>query len=120
MRITLFDKNSNASLLLSGIFLIIVGIGVARFTFTSLLPQMLEHRLTLGFSGLLASINYVGYFAGALVAIFIHSAVYKVHFLRFGMFLCIVTTVVLRLHADNFIWIISSLFAGIGSAMLII
>lgn len=120
MRLNLLDKNSNASLLLSGMFMLIVGLGVARFAFTSLLPPMLEHRLTLNFAGVLASINYIGYLVGAFFAIFVKSPTYKVHFLRFGMFICIVTTAVLGLHTDDLIWIIARVLAGFGSALLVI
>ena len=36
--IKLFDRNKNFNILLAGIISIIVGVGVARFAFTSLLP----------------------------------------------------------------------------------
>jgi predicted MFS family arabinose efflux permease len=120
MRLNLLDKNSNASLLLSGIFLLIIGLGVARFAFTSLLPPMLEHRLTLNFAGLLASINYFGYLFGAFFAIFVTSAVYKVRFLRLGMLISIVTTALLGLHTGDLVWIVSRAAAGFGSALLVI
>ena len=57
--INLLDKNSNPAILLAGIIALIIGVGVARFVFTSLLPPMLENHLTISFAGVLASINYV-------------------------------------------------------------
>ena len=69
--INLLDKNSNVAILLAGIIALIIGVGVARFVFTSLLPPMLEDYLTISFAGVLASINYVGYLAGSIFAVFI-------------------------------------------------
>jgi len=60
----LLNPNSNAAILLAGILAIVIGVGVARFAFTSLLPFMLEDFLTLAYTGVLASFNFVGYLAG--------------------------------------------------------
>ena len=67
------DRNDNAAILLAGILALIVGVGVARFVFTSLLPPMLEDYLDVTFAGILASVNYVGYLAGSIFAVFIKS-----------------------------------------------
>ncbi|VWX63287.1 Sugar phosphate permease [Burkholderiales bacterium 8X] len=49
-----------------------VAMGMGRFAFTPMLPVMLhEGKLDLQAGGLLASLNYLGYFAGALVCVFI-------------------------------------------------
>lgn len=57
-----FDKNSNFNIILAGIIKLFIGVGIARFAYTTLLPNMLDNQvLTLTFSGILASINYVGY-----------------------------------------------------------
>ena len=67
MRFNLLDKNSNFNILLAGIIGLFIGVGVARFAYTSLLPSMLEdNTLSLTFSGVLASLNYVGYLSGAI------------------------------------------------------
>ncbi len=42
MNLNLLDRNNNVSILIAGILAVIIGIGVARFAFTSLLPPMLE------------------------------------------------------------------------------
>jgi uncharacterized membrane protein (GlpM family) len=61
---TILNKKSNANIIVAGIFALIIGMGVARFAFTSLLPSMLENRVDISFAGLLASINYFGYLLG--------------------------------------------------------
>ena len=118
--INLLDKNSNVAILLAGIIALIIGVGVARFVFTSLLPPMLEDYLTISFAGVLASINYVGYLAGSIFAVFIKDINTKVKFFRFGMFLCFITTLMLGVTTSETIWIISRVLAGFGAAMALV
>jgi MFS family permease len=118
--INLLNRNSNEAILLAGIIALIIGVGVARFVFTSLLPPMLEDYLSLNFAGVLASINYVGYLAGSIVAVFITNINTKVKFFRFGMFLCIVTTLVLGISTNDILWMICRVLAGFGAAMALV
>jgi MFS family permease len=118
--INLLDKNSNPAILLAGIIALIIGVGVARFVFTSLLPPMLENHLTIAFAGVLASINYVGYLAGSIFAVFIKDINTKVKFFRFGMFLAVITTLMLGTTTSDTLWIISRILAGFGAAMALV
>ncbi len=61
-----FNRESNSAILLAGILALVVGVGVARFVFTSLLPAMLEDSINIAFAGVLASINYFGYLSGSV------------------------------------------------------
>jgi len=117
---TLLDKNNNTAILLAGILAIVVGIGVARFAFTSLLPFMLEDFLTLSYAGVLASLNFAGYLAGALFSIFIKDINTKVKYFRIGMVLSILTTLVLATSTNETLWLVSRVIAGFGSAMVLI
>ena len=117
---TLLDRNSNSAILLAGILSIIVGIGVARFAFTSLLPFMLEDLLSLTYAGILASFNFAGYLSGALFSIFIKDINTKVKYFRIGMILSIVTTLILASTTNETLWLISRVIAGFGSAMVLI
>jgi len=116
----LLDKNNNTAILLAGILAIIVGIGVARFAFTSLLPFMLEDFLSLTYAGVLASFNFAGYLAGAVFSIFIKDINTKVKYFRVGMILSIATTLILATTTDETLWLISRVIAGFGSAMVLI
>ncbi len=118
--INLLDKNSNVAILLAGIIALIIGVGVARFVFTSLLPPMLENHLSISFAGVLASINYVGYLAGSIFAVFIKDINTKVKFFRFGMFLAVITTLMLGITTSDTIWVISRILAGFGAAMALV
>jgi predicted MFS family arabinose efflux permease len=57
------------SLALGGLVSLAAAVGIGRFVYTPILPLMIEDLdLTRGFAGLLASANYAGYLAGALLA----------------------------------------------------
>ena len=116
----LFDKNSNVAILLAGILAIIIGVGVARFAFTSLLPFMLEDYLSLTHAGVLASVNFMGYLSGAIFAIFIKDVNTKVKYFRLGIFLSIVTTLILATSTNEILWLFSRVAAGFGAAMILI
>ena len=115
-----FDKNNNHAILLAGILALTVGVGVARFVFTSLLPPMLDNFLSISFAGILASINYLGYLSGSLFSVFIKDIHTKVKFFRIGLVLCVVTSLLLGVSENNTVWIIARLFAGFGAAMALV
>jgi predicted MFS family arabinose efflux permease len=116
----LLDRNNNTAILLAGILALVVGVGVARFAFTSLLPAMLENHLSIAFAGVLASINYVGYLSGSIFSIFIKDIHAKVRFFRFGLALCILTSLILAFTQNDTLWLLSRLFAGFGAAMALV
>jgi predicted MFS family arabinose efflux permease len=120
MNLNLLDKNRNFNILLAGILATIVGIGVARFAFTSLLPTMLGDFLSVTNAGLLASVNYIGYMAGAIFSVFLRDINIKVRFFQLGMILSIATTLILALTSNETLWFISRMIAGFGSAMVLI
>ena len=121
LSLSFFNKDSNLHIILSGIISLFLGVGIARFAYTSILPDMLaQDALTLTFSGLLASLNYVGYIGGAISAIFINNFMLKVKLFRLGLILSIITTAVFALTTNETIWLLSRIIAGFGSAMLLI
>ncbi|RXJ78993.1 MFS transporter [Aliarcobacter skirrowii] len=116
----LFDRNNNISILIAGIFSIIIGIGVARFAFTGLIPPMLDDYLTIKFVGILASLNFAGYLSGSLFSIFIKDINVKVYLYRFGVVLAILTTFVLVYSTNDTVWMVSRVLAGFAGAMCLI
>ena len=120
MKLNLLDKNKNSNILFAGVLSIIIGMGVARFAFTSLLPSMLDDFLTVEYAGLLASFNFAGYMSGAIFSIFIKDINTKVKLFRLGIILSILTTLILATTTNETVWFISRIIAGFGSAMVLI
>ena len=117
----LLDRNSNFNILLAGIIGLFIGVGVARFSYTSLLPSMLaDNTLSLTFSGILASINYVGYLSGPIFAIFIKDINTKVKYFRLGIILCILTTIIMGVTTNEILWLLGRVIAGFGAAMALV
>ena len=116
----MLNKNSNIAILLAGIFSIIVGIGVARFAFTSLLTPMLHDYLSVTDAGILASLNFAGYLSGAMFSITLKDIQKKVFYFRVGLFLSILTTLILATSTNETLWIVSRMAAGFGSAMILL
>ena len=113
----LFDKNDNLAILIAGIFAVIIGLGISRFVFTSMLPNMLDGFLDITFAGILASINFAGYLSGSILSIFIKDINQKVILFRVGLALVIVLTFIQGITLNETVWIISRVLAGFAGAM---
>ncbi|KLE07909.1 MFS transporter permease [Aliarcobacter butzleri L355] len=120
MKFDLLNKNSNIAIIIAGIISIFVGVGIARFSFTSLLPLMLNDFLTIKLVGFLASINYIGYLFGSIVAIFIKDIYTRIQFFRLGLIFSIISTIILALTKNETLWIISRIIAGFSTAMILV
>ncbi|MFW3345048.1 YbfB/YjiJ family MFS transporter [Aliarcobacter butzleri] len=116
----LFDRNDNLAILIAGIFSIIIGIGVARFAFTGLIPPMLEDHLSIKFVGILASLNFAGYLTGSILSVFLKDINQKVLFYRMGIVLAIATTFVLGFSTNDTFWMISRVLGGFAGAMALV
>jgi predicted MFS family arabinose efflux permease len=114
-------RSSAQRVLAGGILGMMVAMGIGRFAFTPILPLMqrdlgISHSL----AGGLASLNYVGYLAGALVcAVWPH--VLRSTLVNLGALLtCIATTVLMGLTLSPFWWGSLRLLAGGASALLFV
>jgi len=117
MNLNLLDRNNNASILLAGILSVVIGLGVARFAFTSLLPPMLDGFLTLSFAGILAALNFAGYLGGSILSMFIKDINQKVILFRIGLILSIITTFILGITTNETTWLITRILAGLAAAL---
>ncbi len=113
------NRPSALRLAISGLLALAIGIGVGRFAFTPILPMMQkDYALTLRMAGLLASVNYVGYFIGALSAIWIRAATATV--VRFSLLAVIVLTGAMGLVHHPAAWLLLRGLAGVVSAWALI
>ena len=111
------EQRERIKVLGAGIFSLILVLGVARFSYTPLLPLMQQQAgLGIAEAGWLAAINYAGYLSGALIASLISDLVLKDRLYRIGMVLAILSTAVMGMTTDVTIWALSRFFAGLSSA----
>lgn len=95
-----------------------VVMGYGRFLFTATLPDIMSQlSLSTTIAGWLASINYIGYFIGALIAMFVpHRLTWQA--LLVGSIVSIVTTTTLVVPDLSLsFWYIIRLLAGIASGI---
>jgi predicted MFS family arabinose efflux permease len=101
----------------AGIFSLVLVMGVARFAYTPLLPIMQQQAgLGLAAGGWLAALNYAGYLSGALAASLISDLVLKDRLYRIGMVVAILSTAMMGLTSDPWVWMASRFIAGLCSA----
>ncbi|PKO51211.1 MAG: MFS transporter, partial [Betaproteobacteria bacterium HGW-Betaproteobacteria-21] len=111
------EQRARLKVLGAGIFSLLLVLGVARFSYTPLLPLMQEQAgLGVAEAGWLAAINYAGYLSGAVIASLISDLVLKDRLYRIGMVLAVLSTVVMGLSTDITVWAISRFIAGLSSA----
>lgn len=103
--------------LCAGVFSLILAMGIARFSYTPLLPMMqAQAGLGLAQAGWLAAINYAGYLCGALIASVINDIVLKDRLYRIGMLLAVLSTVMMGMTTDIYVWAFSRFIAGLSTA----
>lgn len=103
--------------LIAGVCGLTLMLGVARFAYTPLLPIMqAEAGLGVDEGAWLASINYLGYLSGVLIASLISDMQLKDRLYRIGILVAIVTTVGMALTTDWRLWGVLRYFAGLSSA----
>jgi len=111
------DQTTRLKVLSAGIFSLLLTLGVARFAYTPLLPLMQQQAgLGVAQAGWLAAINYAGYLSGALIASQISSLVLKDRLYRIGMVLAILSTLVMALTTNVWLWALSRYVAGLTSS----
>ncbi|WP_091353887.1 YbfB/YjiJ family MFS transporter [Amphritea atlantica] len=101
----------------SGLLGLILTIGIARFCYTTLLPAMqAEAGLSDLGGGYLATINYIGYMCGALLAATVGNLKIKDTFYRAGLIIAVITTLGMALTNNIWLWGVLRFFSGLSSA----
>lgn len=110
-----------ASILVGGIFGMIIAMGIGRFAFTPILPLMQRDLgMTNGVAGWLAGLNYLGYLVGAVLCSVVPRLIRSRYVAASSLLLSIATTAAMGLTVSVFWWGTLRLVSGVVSAMLFI
>jgi predicted MFS family arabinose efflux permease len=103
--------------MIAGFFSLILTMGVARFSYTPLLPVMMNETFLNNYSGgWLATINYIGYMSGALLAASISDLKLKDTLYRLGLIIAVLSTIGMALAENYILWSVMRFIAGLSSA----
>lgn len=104
---------------LAGLVSLAVAMGIGRFAFTPLLPMMLhDGSVTLNGGGWLATLNYIGYFAGAAICLFIRPDAARM--IRYGLAATVLLTLGMALPGGTLAWAAWRTAAGVASALVLV
>ncbi|MBI0425237.1 YbfB/YjiJ family MFS transporter [Psychrobacter sp. NG27] len=112
---------NEAAIACVGMYCMAVVMGYGRFLFTATLPDiMVQLSLSTTIAGWLASINYIGYFIGALIAMFVpQRSTWQA--MTLWAIISVVTTMLLVVPDMSLtLWYIIRLIAGIASGLAMI
>ena len=103
--------------LASGIFALVLTMGVARFAYTPMLAYM-QPQTGMGdaLAGWLAGWNYLGYLSGVLLVSRMKDLALKDRLYRIGLVLAVVTTAMMALGQSPLLWGASRYLAGLSTA----
>ncbi|WP_296242350.1 MULTISPECIES: YbfB/YjiJ family MFS transporter [unclassified Psychrobacter] len=112
---------NEAAIACIGMYCMAVVMGYGRFLFTATLPDiMVQLSISTTIAGWLASINYIGYFIGALIAMFVpQRSTWQA--LTLWAIISVVTTMLLVVPDMSLtVWYLIRLIAGIASGVAMI
>lgn len=97
----------------AGICSLIVTVGVARFSYSLLIPIMQDGAaLTDSGSGWLATTNFMGYMSGVFLAASMHNLQHKYQLHRLYLILSVLTSAAMVLTTDMITWAVLRYIAG--------
>ncbi|PCM45042.1 YbfB/YjiJ family MFS transporter [Marinobacter sp. ANT_B65] len=103
--------------LVASVITVMVTVGVARFSYTPMIPEMME---ALGLSqsvvGMLATVNYAGYLTGALLITRISDLDLKVKLYQLGLVVAVVSTVLMGYTTEIWLWFVLRFVSGLSTS----
>ena len=112
-------RNSKYSVLFSGVCALILAMGIARYSFTPMIPYMANQvGMTESLAGWLAGWNYIGYLAGLFMVWLLRNLKAQDYFYRYGLFIAVFSTAIMGFHEHSLIWYLSRFFAGVSTALV--
>ncbi len=115
------DKQIAITVLLGGIFGMMVAMGIGRFAYTPILPLMQRDLgINNSVAGSLAALNYTGYLMGALLCMLSPTVLRQRAFPATALVLSIATTLGMGLTTSTLLWSAMRFTGGVASAVLFI
>lgn len=112
-------RGSHYSVLFAGICSLILGLGIARYSFTPMIPQMLaQTQLDQSLAGWLAGWNYMGYLVGLFIVWLVTDLRTKDFMYRYALIIAVLTTLMMATHDHRLVWYASRFVAGISTAVI--
>lgn len=110
-------KATRISVLFSGICALVLSMGIGRYSFTPMIPGMIEQLgLSESTAGWLAGWSYMGYLAGLFIVWLIANLQVKDFFYRYGIVITVFATALMAAHEHVLVWYVSRFFAGVCTA----
>jgi predicted MFS family arabinose efflux permease len=105
--------------LFSGVCALILAMGIARYSFTPMIPYMANQvGMTESLAGWLAGWNYIGYLTGLFMVWLLRDLKAQDYFYRYGLFIAVFSTAIMGFHEHSLIWYLSRFFAGVSTALV--
>lgn len=108
---------SKFRMLLTCVLGVVATIGIARFAYTPMIPEMVRGvGLSESVAGYLAAANYAGYLSGALLISFIHSLALKARLYKVGLLTAVLTSMAMALTTSEPVWYLLRYLSGLSSS----
>ncbi|MEN8211960.1 MAG: YbfB/YjiJ family MFS transporter [Thermodesulfobacteriota bacterium] len=115
------EKKSNLFLIAGGFAALVVAMGVGRFAYTPLMPEMqAQFNFSDDVAGFIASINYLGYLIGAFLCFKKMTRNVKIRLFRVSLIISVITTLSMGLFSLINFWMILRFLGGVASAGIFI
>lgn len=112
-------RNEARQIALAGALALAVAMGIGRFAFTPLLPMMLhDGTIDLATGGWLATVNYLGYFIGALMCMVLGGSATRN--IKLGLVATVVLTFGMGCLHTPVLWLLMRGLAGVASACVFV
>lgn len=108
---------STAATLAGGLAALALAMGIGRFAYTAILPAMqAQAGLSVANAGWLASLNFLGYFLGAVAAAWVPRGLARTWIFRAALALSVATTAAMGLTDAFLAWQVARFLSGLASA----
>jgi MFS family permease len=116
-KVRVFDPAAAPMIAIAGSVSLAVAMGIGRFAFTPILPMMLHDRvLGLDLASDLATANYLGYLAGAMLCMGLPRIWSQAKVIRFAMVATVALTATMAAPLP-WLWVALRFLAGVASAI---